>query len=214
MTGALLAFEGVYSSGKSTQVRLLARWLAERGIPHVRSEWNSSAILGDRIVELKERSRLVPRALVLLEAADFADRYERVIGPALDAGQVVLADRYVQSSMVRGLVRGVEEELLHGAFAYAPEPALMVHMTCPPEQTLARRLAQGKPISEYLCGEDFRPVSDRHRAFVEYQDLIEDAYRRVLPADALRLSSLEPPQALAEAIRASAEPLIGLARSR
>jgi len=213
VTGALIAFEGVYSCGKSTQVRLLAEWLRGRGVEPVVSEWNSSEIVADRIVELKEAGRLVPRALVLLEAADFADRYERVVGPALADGHVVLADRYIQSSIVRGVVRGVEHELLRGCFAYAPEPALVVHVTCPASETLARRLAQGKPIGEYLCGEDFRPVSDRRSAFIEYQAIVEEAYMDVLPRDALRVSSLDPPEALAAAIRDRVAPLLQVARS-
>src|SRR5687767_1150286 len=98
----LVVLEGLYSAGKSTQAALLTQVLRERGVPVVATEWNSSAPLGDTITRLKIDRSVGPTAMVLMEAADLAYRYEAGLCDALAAGSVVVSDRYWYSTVVRG----------------------------------------------------------------------------------------------------------------
>jgi dTMP kinase len=98
--GRFIAFEGGDGAGKSTQVRLLGEWLAAQGYDAVLTREPGATQAGERIREvLLHGGDLVPRAEALLFAADRAHHVETVIRPALDAGKVVVTDRYSDSSV-------------------------------------------------------------------------------------------------------------------
>ena len=99
--GVFVAFEGGEGVGKSTQLRLLAGWLAQAGYEPVVTQEPGATPMGARVRQLllDPASRLSPRAEALLYAADRADHVATVIRPALERGAVVLTDRYVDSSL-------------------------------------------------------------------------------------------------------------------
>src|SRR5262249_48925812 len=108
--GVLIAFEGGEGSGKSTQARLLAEALAQENYTvHVTHE-PGATIAGSKIRDrvLHHDEELPPRAEALLFAADRAHHVDTVIKPALDAGEIVITDRYVDSSLA---YQGVGREL-------------------------------------------------------------------------------------------------------
>jgi dTMP kinase len=80
----LIVFEGLHSAGKSTQVAALEKWLRDRGASVTLTSWNSSPSLGATITGLKMANALSPIAMVLMEAADLAYRYEHGLCEALD----------------------------------------------------------------------------------------------------------------------------------
>lgn len=100
--GLFVAFEGGEGCGKSTQVPLLAGWLRERG-HQVRTTFEpGDGRLGQAIRSIvldPANTELSDRAEALLYAADRAQHVATVIAPALAAGQVVITDRYVDSSL-------------------------------------------------------------------------------------------------------------------
>jgi dTMP kinase len=100
--GVFIAFEGGEGVGKTTQAKRLADWLSAQDIP-VRVTYEPGATeIGRRVrsILLDEPSDgLSPRAEALLFAADRAQHVDTVLRPALDAGSVVLSDRYVDSSL-------------------------------------------------------------------------------------------------------------------
>src|SRR5688500_11607016 len=119
MGGLFVTFEGVDRAGKTTQARMLRDALGDRAVA-VREPGGTPA--GERVRELlKDPAGIVgPRAEALLFAAARAELVERVIGPALEAGSVVVSDRYLDSSLAyqgdaRGL--GVEEVARVNSFA-------------------------------------------------------------------------------------------------
>ena len=73
--GRLIAVEGIDGSGKSTQVKLLERWLRARGYPVHFTEWNSSRLVRNSMRRGKRRNLLTPSTFSLLHAVDFADRF-------------------------------------------------------------------------------------------------------------------------------------------
>ena len=99
--GVFIAFEGGEGSGKSTQIELLAAALRESGVDVVVTREPGATSVGRRIRDLflHDDEALSPRAEALLFAADRAHHVATVIRPALDRGEVVLTDRYIDSSM-------------------------------------------------------------------------------------------------------------------
>jgi dTMP kinase len=114
MRGLLVTFEGIDRSGKSTQAHLLAKALGEDAVA-VREPGGTPA--GERVRDLlKDPSvELSPHAEALLFAAARAQLVREVIAPALDAGRVVICDRYLDSSLAyQGAARGLGvEEVAH-----------------------------------------------------------------------------------------------------
>ncbi|MCL5262659.1 MAG: dTMP kinase [Acidobacteria bacterium] len=99
--GFFLTFEGLDGSGKSTQLRKLAQWLEARGEPFLVTRQPGGTRIGDRIRALLLDSRteaLSPMAELGLMFSDRAQSIAEVIRPALDAGQIVLCDRYTDST--------------------------------------------------------------------------------------------------------------------
>jgi len=101
VTGLFLTFEGGDGSGKSTQSALLAEWLEQQGQTVVLTREPGGTELGDEIrdIVLHRRGHIVPRAEALLYAADRAHHIATKVRPALERGDIVLQDRYLDSSV-------------------------------------------------------------------------------------------------------------------
>jgi dTMP kinase len=99
--GLFLTFEGGDGSGKSTQSALLAQWLEEQGKTVVVTREPGGTELGDEIrdIVLHRRGHIAPRAEALLYAADRAHHIDTKVRPALERGDIVLQDRYLDSSV-------------------------------------------------------------------------------------------------------------------
>ena len=111
--GLFLTFEGGDGSGKSTQAVLLEEWLLSRGRTVVRTREPGGTDVGNEIREivLHRRGHIAPRAEALLYAADRAHHISTVVRPALERGEIVLQDRYLDSSVA---YQGVGRELEAG----------------------------------------------------------------------------------------------------
>jgi dTMP kinase len=99
--GHFITFEGLDGSGKTTQIRRLAAWLEKRGHSTVVTRQPGGTETGDRIREIlldARNAHLAPMAEMALMFADRAQAIHQVIQPALDAGKIVLCDRFTDSS--------------------------------------------------------------------------------------------------------------------
>lgn len=109
--GRLLSFEGVDGAGKTTQIDLLENWLRTRGVPYIRTREPGGTPLGleiRRLVLDRPDLGLDPLAEAFLFQADRAQHFTQVIQPALDAGKLVLTDRYFDASIAyQGYARGL-----------------------------------------------------------------------------------------------------------
>lgn len=115
MRGAFICFEGGDSVGKSTQVGLLRAWLTERGVSHLITRQPGGTTVGNELRRLlldPAMGDVDPRAEALMYAADKAQHVHEVIVPALERGEVVVSDRYVDSMIAyqgAGRDLGVDE---------------------------------------------------------------------------------------------------------
>lgn len=101
MAGLFISFEGIDGVGKSTQADLLETWLLSRGKTVVRTLEPGGTEVGIEIrkILLHHRGDLTPRAEAALFAADRAHHVASKIRPALDRGEIVITDRYFDSSV-------------------------------------------------------------------------------------------------------------------
>ena len=125
--GLFLTFEGGDGSGKSTQSALLESWLVEQGRTVVSTREPGGTEVGDEIREivLHRRGHIVPRAEALLYAADRAHHVATVVRPALARGDIVLQDRYLDSSVAyQGVGRELEADEIRKLSLWATEGLL------------------------------------------------------------------------------------------
>jgi dTMP kinase len=99
--GLFITFEGGDGSGKSTQAELLATWLSDAGHTVVRSREPGGTELGLELREivLHRRGHIAPRAEALIYAADRAHNIATKVRPAVERGEIVIQDRYLDSSV-------------------------------------------------------------------------------------------------------------------
>ncbi|WP_394289241.1 dTMP kinase [Microbacterium sp.] len=99
--GLWVTLEGGDGSGKTTQATLLEEWLRERGRSVVRTREPGGTDVGVLIrdIVLHHRGDIAPRAEALLYAADRAHHVATLVRPALERGEVVIQDRYLDSSV-------------------------------------------------------------------------------------------------------------------
>ena len=135
MTGKFITFEGGEGCGKSTQIKLLAAALEEHGYDVLQVREPGGTVVGERIRDIllaKESTALDSMAeLMLYEAARAQICYE-VIRPALDAGKIVLCDRFYDSTIAyQGHGRGLDVALIRklneaAVDGLAPDMTLML----------------------------------------------------------------------------------------
>ncbi len=119
LPGKLFIVEGIDGSGKSTQLDMLRKWLISQGYLVAFSEWNSSPIVRRMTKRGKKKQMLSPISFSLVHAADFVDRMERQMLPALKAGAIVLADRYIYTAFGRDVARGVDPNWVREMYSFA-----------------------------------------------------------------------------------------------
>jgi dTMP kinase len=174
--GRLFIVEGIDGSGKSTQLTLLSQFLRGKGYPVVFSEWNSSPIVKDTTSRGKKRKILSPITFSLIHATDFSDRIEREIIPALKAGGIVLADRYVYTAFARDCVRGVDRGWVRSLYRFAPVPTMAFYFRTPLEVALKRILSGRPKLKWYEAGMDLGVHSDVVESYKGFQRRILDEY--------------------------------------
>lgn len=132
-----ISFEGADGSGKTTQIKLLNEKLVQKGFQTVITREPGGTPVSEKIRSIlldNGSGKLDYRAEALLYAADRAEHVTKVIKPALDAGKVVITDRYIDSSLAyQGIVRGlgVQEVLEINSYAtrgLMPDISVLLHL--------------------------------------------------------------------------------------
>lgn len=176
MPGHLIVIEGTDGVGRSTQIALLKEWLETQGHAVMDTGFRRSDLTGDGIDRAMRGHTLDNFTLNLFYATDFWDRMEKGIVPALRAGMVVLADRYIYTIMARARVRGVPAQWLDDMLEFAIIPTQVFYLDIDVEDLLTRVLAT-RELDHWESGEDFLREADRHDSFVKYQEAMLQEFR-------------------------------------
>jgi len=175
LPGMLIVVEGVDGSGKSTQISLLKDWLNSTVHGVIFTEWNSSRLISETTKKAKKKNLLTPRTFSLLHAVDFADRLEQIIVPALKAGFIVLADRYVYTAFARDVARGVDKNWVRNMYGFAINPDLAFYFNVPVETSLARICTNRAP-KFYEAGMDLNLHNDPYQSYKIFQGRVINEY--------------------------------------
>lgn len=136
-----IAIEGPNGAGKTTSAAALYALLQDRGIPVLLTTEPSDTPFG-RLVRSSE-SGLTGRALALAIAADRTAHIEHQIQPAIDAGQIVISDRYVQSSLVLQRLDGLSVSEIWQYNQHVPQPTVSFYLQLDAETIQARLNERG-----------------------------------------------------------------------
>jgi dTMP kinase len=201
-----ITLEGGDGSGKTTQSNLLAEWLEGEGRTVVRTREPGGSEVGQLIrdIVLHHRGDIAPRAEALLYAADRAHHVATVVRPAIERGDIVLQDRYLDSSVAyQGAGRVLDATEVRDLSLWAAEgalPDLTLLLDLDPAAARTRLDADDKPFD--------RLEAERE----EFHGRVRDAYLALAEAEPERflvLDAAERPEAIAERIRARVGALLG-----
>jgi len=180
LPGKLFVVEGIDGSGKSTQLDMLRKWLISQGYCVAFSEWNSSPVVRDTTKKGKKEQLLTPISFSMIHAADLADRMERQILPALKAGAIVLADRYVYTAFGRDVARGVHPKWVRQLYSFAIQPTIAFYFRVPLEEALERILGGRPALKYYEAGLDLGLSSDPYESYRLFQGRILQEYTKMI----------------------------------
>lgn len=168
--GLLIVIEGPDSSGRSTQIWLLSRWLEQIGYAVEQMGLKRSKLVANELEKAKEGNILSPRTMALFYATDFYDQLENRIVPALRAGSVVLADRYIFTLMARDMIRGARADWLKPLYSMAVVPDAVYLLETSAENLLDRTLSSRGQLDYWESGMDLGLARDWFDSFRRYQE--------------------------------------------
>jgi dTMP kinase len=203
--GLFVTFEGGDGVGKTTQAALLEEWLTEAGRTVVRTREPGGTEVGVLIrdIVLHHRGEVSARAEALLYAADRAHHVQTLVRPALARGEVVIQDRYLDSSVAyQGAGRVLGRDEVRRLSLWATEgllPDVTVLLDLDPSAARSRLDADDKPFDRLEAEEE------HFHARVREEFL---ALAAAEPTRFLVLDAALPAADLAAAVRARVEPLL------
>ncbi len=187
MAGTFITFEGIDGSGKSTQLRLLNNFLSANGCSPLLTREPGGTQLGLRLraALLDAREEVDPLTELLVFAADRAQHVRRKLRPALEAGRVVISDRYADATVAyQGAGRGFSPELISEIVQLATEglkPDLTLLFDIPVTESTARTARRSAK-------------NNRDRLDIEHADFhtrVRDAYLAIAAAEPERVKIID-----------------------
>lgn len=177
--GRLVVIEGPDASGRSTQIGMITTRLEAEGHAVLNTGLKRSELVSEGIMEAKRQLTLGRRTMSLFYAADFADQLENKIIPALRAGYIVLADRYIYTLMARAAVRKENRNWLHQLFGFAIVPDLVFYLDVDPDELVHRVFQKNTFLDYYESGADLGLSDDMYESFIVYQRMIAKEFQRM-----------------------------------
>ena len=166
--GKLIVIEGTDGVGRSSHISILKEWLEVRGYAVLETGWTRSSLMSRTIELAKEGNMLDRLTFSLLYATDFADRLENQIIPALEAGFVVLADRYIYTAFARDWMRGKDPQWIEDVLGFAVVPDLICYLRVDVD-TLIPRVIENIGMNYWESGSDLHLGEDLYDNFRRYQ---------------------------------------------
>lgn len=170
--GRFITFEGIDGCGKTTQFRMLGNWLRERGAEAVETVEPGGTAIGQQIRKIlldPANADIQPRTELLLYFASRAQNVEQVIRPALEAGRIVLCDRFTDSTLVyQGAGRGIDTNVVLDLDRIAcrglkPDITLLIDIDLETSLARAKRRNERSGNSESRIDEENAAFHDRVR---------------------------------------------------
>jgi dTMP kinase len=143
------------------------------------TEWNSSVVVRKATSKGKKRNLLTPTTFSLIHATDLADRFERQMLPLLQAGYIVLADRYAFTAYVRDVVRGCSPAWVRNLYSFAVRPEITFYFRVPLEVALGRIMSSRPNLKYFEAGMDLGLSSDLNESFRLFQGRLFEEYERL-----------------------------------
>jgi dTMP kinase len=178
--GKLIVVEGIDGSGKSTQIDLLHKWLLTLGKSVFFTEWNSSKLVKSTTKLAKKKKAFTPTTFSLLQATDFADRWENFMQPILKAGGIVLADRYAFTAFARDVGRGVDPKWVRNLYSFCVKPDIAFYFKVPLDIAVERITASRAQLKFYEAGMDLGLSENRITSFRLFQGRIISEYDKMV----------------------------------
>src|SRR4030095_2467551 len=190
--GTFITFEGIDGSGKSTQLRLLGNFLSANGCDLLLTREPGGTTLGLRLraALLDAMEEVDPLTELLVFAADRAQHVRRKLRPALNAGRVVISDRYADATVAyQGAGRGFPPELIAEIVQLATEglkPDLTVLFDVNIEEATTRTTRRSTGKSSSKSGRDRLDIEN-----AEFHSRVRDAYLQIARAEPERVKIVD-----------------------
>ena len=172
MKGLFIVMEGPDGSGKTTQINLLEQYLKEAGYECLITREPGGTVIGEEVRELilnPEYKEMSPVTEMLLYAASRAQLVHEVIGPALEAGRIVISDRFVDSSIVyQGIARNL------GISTVAAAPGIGIYR---PDGIFFIDLSEAEGIRRK---KNQKKLDRMEQESIDFHHLVSEGYRKVL----------------------------------
>ena len=174
MKGLFIVMEGPDGSGKTTQINLLEQYLKEAGYECLITREPGGTVIGEEVRELilnpeyKEMSQVTE---MLLYAASRAQLVHEVIGPALEAGKIVISDRFVDSSIV---YQGIARNLGISTVAAVNAPGIGIYR---PDGIFFIDLSEAEGIRRK---KNQKKLDRMEQESIDFHHLVSEGYRKVL----------------------------------
>ncbi len=185
MRGKFITFEGCDGCGKSTQLRLFSEYLTKEGIPHIFTREPGGGKISEQIREVLlsgKNMEMTDECEALLYAAARVQHLSDRVEPALAKGELVICDRYVDSSLAyQAYARGLGVEFVKGINAYALEkylPDVTVFIDLSPQAAFARKRGADENDRMELAGMEFH-----ERVYAGYKALAKEYPERIVCLD-------------------------------
>ena len=174
MKGLFIVMEGPDGSGKTTQINLLEQYLKEAGYECLITREPGGTVIGEEVRELilnPEYKEMSPVTEMLLYAASRAQLVHEVIGPALEAGRIVISDRFVDSSIV---YQGIARNLGISTVAAVNAPGIGMYR---PDGIFFIDLSEAEGIRRK---KNQKKLDRMEQESIDFHHLVSEGYRKVL----------------------------------
>jgi len=178
--GRLFVIEGPDGSGRSTQIALLSEWLEANGFAVRVMGLRRSNLVSAELEQAKQGNVLTRTTLSLFYATDFYDQLINDIVPALRAGLIVLADRYVYTLMVRDTVRGARRDWVRNLYSRAIVPDAVFYFQVSARNLVERNFQKNATLDYWESGMDLGLSRDVFDSFTKYQRMMQLEFRQLL----------------------------------
>ena len=174
MKGLFIVMEGPDGSGKTTQINLLEQYLKEAGYECLITREPGGTVIGEEVRELilnPEYKEMSPVTEMLLYAASRAQLVHEVIGPALEAGRIVISDSFVDSSIV---YQGIARNLGISTVAAVNAPGIGIYR---PDGIFFIDLSEAEGIRRK---KNQKKLDRMEQESIDFHHLVSEGYRKVL----------------------------------